>query len=229
MILKPISSHKDFDGRQRAFVADRNKGWCGGFSLVELAIAVGVTSFCLLTLLALLPTGLRSADSASRQSTAINIGNGIFADLKTTAAYAAANSSGSLPLTTRYNLNIPTSTGPTPSGVQYALYLDNNGNDLDIHGNVLAASQAQFLAILTLLPQATSSTTPLAGLPKPAVLAQLLIAWPAAASANPPLVSPSATPTAHIYAPGTPSTDLRAQLVNYTGLVEVAGTVDLEQ
>jgi uncharacterized protein (TIGR02598 family) len=187
------------------------------FSLVEVALAVGVTSFCLLTLIALLPTGLRSADAASRQSVAVNLGNGIFTDLKTTAAYASANSiTSSYPATTRYGLNIPTTAGTT---YQYALYLDNNGNSVP-------AASAQFLAVLTLMcpnvnpgPNITTG----AGLPKPAVIGPLVITWPAAAN-------PSFS-TNQITATGTPtaSSDLRAQLKNYNGIVEMAGTVDLEQ
>ncbi|MEI9997775.1 MAG: hypothetical protein WDO13_00655 [Verrucomicrobiota bacterium] len=180
-----------------------------GFSLVELALAVGITSFCLLTLLALLPTGLHSADTASRQGTAVNIGAGILADLKSTASYAADNSLTTLPATTRYAISLPTSAG----AIQYALYLDNGGN-------VTPAAQAQYLAILTLISQNTAGTTP--GLPKPAVLAQLFITWPAQAN-------PSMSAGQHAYTPGSPGSDLRAQVKNFSGLVELAGTVDLEQ
>ena len=188
-----------------------------GFSLVEVALAVGITSFCLLTLLALLPTGLRSADAASRQSMAVSLGNGILSDLKATAAYAAANSTTTLPNTTRYQLGIPTTAG---TDVQYALYLDENGN-------VIAPGQSQFLAVLTLIPQSTSGTTAAGGLPKPAVLAQLVIIWPAVADAS--VMTPASPPTQNSYTPGTASTDLRAKLQNYNGVVEMAGTVDLEQ
>jgi type II secretory pathway pseudopilin PulG len=183
-----------------------------GFSLVELALAVGITSFCILTIIALLPTGLRSAMTASRESFAVNIGSGILADLKSSASYAADNAINPLPTsgTVIYKLNLPTTAG---TAVQYPLYLDNGGN-------VVPPAQAQFLAILTLISPGAGS--PVAGLPKPAVQAHLFITWPAQANA-------ALTPGSHAYTLANASTDLRSQVINFSGSVELAGTIDLEQ
>src|SRR6266480_5086305 len=44
-----------------------------GFSLVEVTLALGVAAFCLLVLLGLLPTGLKTQQSSSQQTTANQI------------------------------------------------------------------------------------------------------------------------------------------------------------
>jgi uncharacterized protein (TIGR02598 family) len=50
----------------------------GGFSLVEIVIALGIFAFCIVVLLALMPVGLRAARSVSDESNAVNIGDSIF-------------------------------------------------------------------------------------------------------------------------------------------------------
>lgn len=50
----------------------------GGFSLVEIVIALGIFSFCIVVLLGLMPVGLRAARSVSDESNAVNIGDSIF-------------------------------------------------------------------------------------------------------------------------------------------------------
>ncbi len=116
-----------------------------GFSLVEVTLAIGVVSFCLLTLLALIPTGLKSVQSSTQESNAINIGVGVFSDLKASAEYCAANWAtlqNKAIVSSRYGITVPTAQG----GEQYALYLDDSGNKT-------TSDQASFIAILTLIPQ----------------------------------------------------------------------------
>jgi type II secretory pathway pseudopilin PulG len=52
------------------------------FSLVELTLALGVAAFCLLVLLALLPTGLKTQRTSVQQTTAADIITEILADLR---------------------------------------------------------------------------------------------------------------------------------------------------
>jgi uncharacterized protein (TIGR02598 family) len=52
------------------------------FSLVEVTLALGVAAFCLVVLLGLLPTGLKTQQTSIQQTTAIQIISTIFADLR---------------------------------------------------------------------------------------------------------------------------------------------------
>lgn len=47
------------------------------FSLVEVTIALGIVSFCLVPLLGLLPVGLKSVKNAHEESAAANVLNGL--------------------------------------------------------------------------------------------------------------------------------------------------------
>ena len=52
-----------------------------GFSLVEVALALGVAALCLLVLMGLLPTGLKTQQSSTQQTTANQIISAIYAVL----------------------------------------------------------------------------------------------------------------------------------------------------
>ena len=56
----------------------------GAFSLVEVALALGVAAFCLIAILGLLPAGLNTNQSSTRQTTANGILSAIVADLRAT-------------------------------------------------------------------------------------------------------------------------------------------------
>ena len=74
------------------------------FSLVEVVMAVGIVSFCLLSIVALLPVGLKSVRNANEQAGAAQILNGIAESLRNarlengtyTFAYAGQNATYSL-------------------------------------------------------------------------------------------------------------------------------------
>lgn len=53
-----------------------------GFSLVEVVMAVGIVSICLLSIVALLPVGLKSVQNANEQAGAAQILNGIAESLR---------------------------------------------------------------------------------------------------------------------------------------------------
>jgi type II secretory pathway pseudopilin PulG len=52
------------------------------FSLVEVTLALGVASFCLIVLLGLLPSGLKTQQSSVQQTTANQIISTIYSDLR---------------------------------------------------------------------------------------------------------------------------------------------------
>ena len=55
-----------------------------GFSLVEVTLALGVVSLCLVTILGLVPIGLRTNQNASSQTVAANILSAVIADMRAT-------------------------------------------------------------------------------------------------------------------------------------------------
>lgn len=58
--------------------------WLGAFSLVEVAVALGVAAFCLIAVFALLPVGMNANRNAIAQSAAIDILSAVTSDLRAT-------------------------------------------------------------------------------------------------------------------------------------------------
>lgn len=75
------------------------------FSLVEIAMVISITAFCVLAVLGLLPIGLTSNQAAIQQTTATNLLASITADLRSTPATSGTSSP-------RFNINMNGSTGP---------------------------------------------------------------------------------------------------------------------
>jgi uncharacterized protein (TIGR02598 family) len=61
------------------------------FSLIEVTLAIGVASFSLISILALLPVGLNSAQSATMQTGAMNVIAAVAADIRITSPGATAS------------------------------------------------------------------------------------------------------------------------------------------
>jgi uncharacterized protein (TIGR02598 family) len=81
--------------------ASSSYGCAVAFSVVEVAIALAIASFCLVAIFGLLPVGLASNQISTEQTAAANIVRGIVADLEATgtnstvsAVYAVNMSSG---------------------------------------------------------------------------------------------------------------------------------------
>jgi len=98
-----------------------------GFSLVEVVLALAVSAFALITIMALLPAGLGASKDSSAQTEAMNLAIGVVSDLRqapnaaaVTDAVAAGNSATINSKSPRYQIDVmqPSTT----------LYLDSNGN-----------------------------------------------------------------------------------------------------
>ena len=57
---------------------------CGGFSLVEVVIAIGIAAFCLVTMLGLIPSGLKAVNATTEQTAATAIISEVMTDLRDT-------------------------------------------------------------------------------------------------------------------------------------------------
>jgi type II secretory pathway pseudopilin PulG len=60
----------------------RRVSHAAGFSLVEVTLALGVAAFCLVAVLGLLPTSLKTQQASIQQTTANQITSTIFSDLR---------------------------------------------------------------------------------------------------------------------------------------------------
>lgn len=89
----------------RAFTRER------AFSLVEVAIAVGIAGFALLAILGLLPEGLASNRASSEQTAATNIATMIVSDVKSTPLAAGSPAAAQSP---RFGIAVP-AAGSTAS------------------------------------------------------------------------------------------------------------------
>lgn len=106
------------------------------FSLIEVVIAIGVASFCLIAVFGLLPVGVRTNQNAISQTAAAGIASAVIADMRATPKAAPASAqfgvtfgsartlyfdneggfSTSLNAASRYQLNI---TFPSNGGLPY--------------------------------------------------------------------------------------------------------------
>jgi len=57
---------------------------CGGFSLVEVVIAIGIAAFCLVTMLGLIPSGMKAVNATTEQTAATAIISEVMTDLRDT-------------------------------------------------------------------------------------------------------------------------------------------------
>ena len=75
-----------------------------GFSLVEVALALGIAGFCLIALFGLLPVGINSNRASLEQTAAADIASRVWADIATTPQGSSKSSYYSIPLSGTYTL-----------------------------------------------------------------------------------------------------------------------------
>ena len=148
----------------------RNLRRQAGFSLVEVALALGVAAFCILPVVGLLDIGYNANRASIRQTAAASIAAAISTDLKATPASAVSSPYFGLP--------IPAS-GAMPATTN--LYVQDDGTVLP----ALSSARPTFLATVVITP-AISATALGAG------YARILITWPALAKQ---VQSPGVVPT----------------------------------
>jgi type II secretory pathway pseudopilin PulG len=152
----------------------------GGFSLIEVTIALGIAAFCLVTVFALLPLGLSSNQQSFEDTVADNISTAIMADLR------SVQTSGT---SARYGLIIPSVTdAAVASGTTTTLYLTADGvpsanGDLVTSGTGFSRYRATvgfYFPTATQNAASVSSTLP----PRTATTVRILITWPALSGSN---------------------------------------------
>ena len=137
---------------------------CSAFSLVEVALALGIGGICLLAIVALLPMGINSSQTSVNQTTATGIATAIVADLRATVA---ANKTTTLPQSRVFHV-------PWPFLGSTTLFLDQTGQ-LSGEANQDAS------AILDPPPKYRATVSFAVSGGKNATVTRLLITWPALA------------------------------------------------
>jgi uncharacterized protein (TIGR02598 family) len=116
-----------------------------GFSLVEITIALGIAAFCLLSIFALLPTGMNTNRSSVDETIGANLAAAIVADLRATPIFATGATTNS----PTYGLDPDTDTGGTP----HTLYLKESGEK----GS--SGADSDYIALISVTKDKTVATT----------------------------------------------------------------------
>jgi uncharacterized protein (TIGR02598 family) len=140
-----------------------------GFSLVEVVVALALTTFCLLTLLGLLSVGNLNNVSILDQTAATSLASAVISDLRTTPVTGASSTS------IRYGIPVPTNGNAVAT--THTLYFDDQGG---LSGTVDSDASAS----LTPVPHYRVTLTFAIAAAKTAVPVRVLVTWPALADAE---------------------------------------------
>lgn len=147
----------------RAFPYAAARRRCRALSLVEVTLALAITAFVLLVLLAMFPVGLKSNQVSVRESVAVNLLTAVVSDLQVSATNAlSAPATNASPLFAISPLPFAATNGQT-AGVYY----------LSDQGAATNSTSAAYRLEVSYVPAAATAST--AGV-------NLRISWPAQAT-----------------------------------------------
>ncbi len=149
-----------------------------GFSLVEVALALAILAFSLLTLLGLLSEGVQSYRDAGAQSTMVNLVTLVVRDLQATPNSTSAATSP------EYGFSIPAAGGSLSGTTPQTVYVDATETATGGVGTPPTSSSIYRISVYFTPPTIAGQKT--------ATLARVVITFPA--QADP---SPSSSPTAY--------------------------------
>jgi len=134
----------------------------GGFSLIEVTIALGVAAFALIAILGLLQTGLTSQKATTEQTAATSIATMIYSDLIAASGTTA---------TPQFKIDL-SAAPPSPQ----TIYFSEAGKPTGLIGSG-AVTGSRYRASVDVHPAATTSKAPTG--------VRILVTWPAAADPLP--------------------------------------------
>jgi uncharacterized protein (TIGR02598 family) len=137
------------------------------FSLVEVSVALGISAFCLTSIVGLLPVGLRRNQDALEQTVAANCALAIASDLRITKPGNSCLS---------YNFAIPPANAMDAD--TQTVYLADDGSttgNVNQPPNMTGPSPSRYRATVTFTSDPVT---------KGAVTAHILITWPALADST---------------------------------------------
>jgi len=145
-----------------------------GFSLVEVSVAIAILSFCLLTLLALLPAGLISTTDSLQKTAAAGIVSQIAADIRDTPLASSGNTA---PVSPRYGLVLD-STSVT--GSTNTFYLDNTSNPTGaINGPITSGSIYKATVVVTVPKESPGGSLTSGYFYNRPTFVRIIVTWPA--------------------------------------------------
>jgi uncharacterized protein (TIGR02598 family) len=131
------------------------------FSLVEVTLAVGIAAFCLLTIMALFPTGLATNQITIQQTVNTSLAAAIAADLRATPITSSTSS--------RYGVTIPATGSAT-----HTIFLQHDETVGAQDADAVPSQNPKYRATITFTAPNNSSQ-------KTATGVRILITWPALA------------------------------------------------
>jgi Tfp pilus assembly protein PilV len=140
-----------------------------GFSLIEVALALGVAAFALVAIIGLIPIGMNSNQASIEQTAAAGLAASLVADLRATPVEippAAKNSP-------RFQIPLPVSGNAT-----HTLFLREDGSASgNVDANADPAQDPRYRATLFV-------TAPTVASQKSATTVRVLVTWPALADST---------------------------------------------
>jgi uncharacterized protein (TIGR02598 family) len=136
-----------------------------GFSLTEVAVALAVASFCLTSIVGLIPVGLQANQVATGQTFTSGIVSSVVSDLRGTPASTSTSLQYSIKISTN-----PYTTSTTPT----TLFFGTDGSFSSTQQTTSA-----YMVVITFVSNGSSNTTD-----KTSVFANISIAWPIPPSAS---------------------------------------------
>lgn len=123
-----------------------------GFSLVEVAIALGVVAFCLVAIVGILVVGLKSVATATQERAALVLADAVLVDIRSTPA-PKPKPRAAPPLdqrkSPRYQIPVPDAGDPPVTA--YTLFLTDSGV------TTANPAESQFRLTITLTPPPAAS------------------------------------------------------------------------
>lgn len=148
----------------------------GGFSLVEVVLALGIASFCLIGLLALLPAGLSSNKDAIQKTIASGFAAEVAADLRNTPLVLLPSGAQADATSQRFQFTIPgTGKSNTMTDNPQTIYLDESGSAGQV--GMTPTTDSRYRVSVGFSPPSTNGYG--------VTLVRILVTWPALANSNP--------------------------------------------
>ena len=107
----------------------RSRFYLRGFSLVEVTLALGICSVCLVTVIGLMPVGINTNHNSLEQTAAAAVAREVVGDLwgVSSTAVATAVTQGTKMQTQRYQIPLPGTTTAASTVPADTLFLAENG------------------------------------------------------------------------------------------------------
>jgi uncharacterized protein (TIGR02598 family) len=129
-----------------------------GFSLIEVTLALGVVSFCMVPLFALLPLGMTTSQNASQQAAATEMATAISADLQASPVIGGTSS--------RFGIPFPSVSSTSSTST---LFFAQDGS---VVAGSTAGAGSRYRATLTISKDASDTTL---------LKVWIFVTWPALA------------------------------------------------